>query len=88
MGKCNVVSQTNYMLKMSSALFLLKGQSPVVCGSLINCKVLLLFKLISEKLNDIEKLEEEEKLKQKSKANLEILNKLRGSGAVPKLQPS
>ena len=88
MGKCNVVSQTNYMLKMSSALFLLKGQSLAVCGSLIDWKVLILFKLILEKLNDIEKLEEEEKLKQKSKANLDILNKLRGSGTVPKLQPS
>ena len=76
------------MLKMSSALFLLKGQSLAVCGSLIDCEVLILFKSISEKLNDIEKLEEEEKLKQKSKANLDILNKLRGSGAVPKLQPS
>ena len=42
----------------------------------------------SEKLNQIEKLEDEEKLQQKSKANIDILNKLRGSGTISKLQPA
>ena len=41
-----------------------------------------------EKLKEIEKFEDKEKLQQKSKANIEILNKLRSSGTISKLKPA